>query len=152
MTAYRLVKARHPVFDTTGARIHGGRWNSPGSPVIYFSDSFAGSILEILTRAVIRRSAGTYHHAVVHIPDSVVEVLDETTLPGWDGTDVQTAPSRTFGDRWLRERRTLALSVPSVPSRPHGRNVLLNRAHPDFTALDLPGAKPFVWDRRLIHR
>ena len=50
-TAYRVTKARYPVFDGTGAERMGGRWNSRGRPVVYCADSMAGSLVEILVHA-----------------------------------------------------------------------------------------------------
>ena len=35
-------------FDGEGARLHGGRWNSPGTRVAYASDSIALAALEVL--------------------------------------------------------------------------------------------------------
>ena len=52
MLAWRISKTRHAPFDGTGARLRGARWNSPGRPVIYAADSFAGSILEVLAHAL----------------------------------------------------------------------------------------------------
>src|ERR1700719_2551514 len=83
ITAWRIVKARQAAgaFDGDGARVDGGRWNSPGTPVVYTSQSAALAALEILVhlgRASILR-------AYVLIPctfdDAVVSRLDRRRLP-----------------------------------------------------------------------
>src|SRR5262245_29579658 len=50
LTAWRIVKARHAAnaFDGEGARLEGGRWNSPGTPTVYTSQSAALAALELL--------------------------------------------------------------------------------------------------------
>lgn len=50
MRAYRLVKARYAdtAFDGSGAKAHGGRWNSKGVTMVYASDSVALAALELL--------------------------------------------------------------------------------------------------------
>ena len=46
--AWRLVKWKHrrSAFDGEGARLAGGRWNLPGSTVVYASESLALAALE----------------------------------------------------------------------------------------------------------
>ena len=50
MRAYRLAKARYAdtALDGSGAKAHGGRWNSKGVPMVYASDSIALAALELL--------------------------------------------------------------------------------------------------------
>ena len=49
-TAWRLVRAERSAdaFTGEGARLYGGRWNSPGKAVIYTSEHQATAVLEIL--------------------------------------------------------------------------------------------------------
>src|ERR1700761_4772780 len=103
MIAYRIADGRHPIFDGAGARVHGGRWNSPGPPVIYASETYSGALLEILVHANL--SQPPKHHRVVEIHfDEEVEI--ETVAIGqigsWDAEDL-TAP-RAFGDEWIRTK------------------------------------------------
>jgi RES domain-containing protein len=147
--AWRICKTRHPPFDGTGAMLVGARWNSAGRPMIYAADSFAGAILEILAHTLRPRTLAGPHHAIrLDVPDEFVEVLDPAQLPGWEAPSSPEALS--FGDRWLREARSVALVVPAVPSRPVGRNVLLNPVHPGIARLDI--SDPFLvpWDERLF--
>lgn len=149
MFVWRTCKSRHDPYDGTGAALEGGRWNSPGRPVLYGADSFAGTLLEILAHSTRPRTLPGAHHAVrVSIPDNLVERLDPDRLPGWELRDSPEA--RGFGDQWLVEARTVALVVPTVPSRPVGRTVLINPLHPDAGRM-VRGA-PFAvpWDERLF--
>jgi len=48
VTAYRLHRTRYTGRDATGAKLWGGRWNSPGKDVLYASSSLALACLEVV--------------------------------------------------------------------------------------------------------
>lgn len=62
--------------------------------------------------------------------------------------DIMPDDPRTFGDGWLRERRTAVLQVPSaiVPENP---NLLLNPAHPLAAKAGFVSTRRFEFDQRL---
>lgn len=149
MIAWRITKARHHPLDPTGARLHGARWNSPGSAVLYAADSFAGALLEILAHSARPRTLPGPHHAVrLEIPDDALTVLDPARLDGWERPQSEVA--RSAGDTWLREGSTLALSVPSLPARPVGRNLLLLPHHPEWPRVTVSEPFPVPWDDRIF--
>lgn len=149
MLAWRITKTRHPPFDGTGARRHGARWNPPGFAVVYAADSFAGALLEILVHAARPRTLPGAHHGVeIRIPDELVEWPRDDALGRWAERD--SAAAAAFGERWLREARTVALAVPSLPARPVGKTVLINPAHPDATRISVGAPFPVPWDERLF--
>ena len=57
MQIFRIADSRHPVWSGTGAMLVGGRFNSPGRPVIYGALSFAGAMLEVLGQPYIRTAS-----------------------------------------------------------------------------------------------
>jgi RES domain-containing protein len=149
MRAFRIADRRHPIFDGTGARLVGGRWNSPGHPLIYTSETYAGALLEVLVHANIGRVPETQAWIAIEIPDAVSrEVITSEQVSGWDADDQRA--SRAAGDRWLEERRSAVLLVPSLVSGGLERNVLINPAHPDCVAIAVSGPYEVRWDRRLF--
>ena len=151
MRAFRIADRRFPIFDGSGARQTGGRWNSPGYAVIYAAETFAGALLEILVHSNLSRLPKTQAVVDITIPDDIaIEVLTSAALPGWNKTD-QLA-SRAFGDQWLQDRRTAVLLVPSVPTGGRERNVLLNPGHPQFAGISASPPQNIVWDARLSRR
>lgn len=149
MIAWRIAKTRHPAYDGTGAALWGARWNSAGRPVIYAADSFAGAILEVIAHATTPKTLpGSYHAVRIEIPDELAEAADREALPGWDLKDSPVALA--YGDVWLAERRSAALMVPAVTSRPVGRNVLINPAHPEAGRIGVSAEFPVPWDERLF--
>lgn len=148
---FRIGDERHPLWDGTGAALVGGRWNSPGRPVIYGSLSYACAMLEILAHASIGRIPDTHRFVIADVPDSVpIEHLKPDLLPsGWDAENY--APAREFGDLWLKQARSTVLLVPSVVARLEW-NALINPLHPKFAQLTLSPSQKVIWDKRLFAR
>ena len=140
-SGFRIAKARHAMdaFDGDGARRYGGRWNSPGTPLVYTSATRALAVLELLATYVLIEA--TFDAALV-------ERLEPVRLPrNW-----RAFPSRAslqeIGDRWAAERRSAVLEVPSAVV-PAESNFLLNPLHRDFPKIAVGGSSRFEFDPRL---
>jgi RES domain-containing protein len=151
ITAWRLVKSRHSAaaFDGEGARLHGGRWNSPGTRVAYASDSIALAALEVLAHLQSTAVLQSYSLAAIRFPEELVEVLPETSLPqGWRRFPTPPA-NQAIGDQWVAQGRSLVLRVPSAII-PSAANFLINPLHPDFTRTVIERPERFAFDPRLL--
>ena len=149
LTTFRIgdPAGSYPIFDATGSTLAPGRWNTPGSPVIYTSEHYSTALLEKLVHGS-GRLPPNQHYVTVTIPRGVsYEVLSEPALPGWDTMPAMV--SKAFGERWCVERRSAILIVPSVVARPDN-NVVINPAHPESAAIDVSLHRPVYWDRRLF--
>ena len=147
--AFRIADRRFTVFDGTGAFLNGGRWNSPGRRVIYASETYPGAILEMLAHTRIGKVPRTHERIEITIPSNVsIEHVDPKSLKGWDAPDSVIASQ--FGDEWLRQQRSLILTVPSLPASELARNVLINQDHPELVQLKISPPQPVVWDSRLF--
>lgn len=149
-TAWRIIQRRQATraFDGSGARKFGGRWNSPGTAIVYTAQSQSLAILEILVHLNAPDLLQRYVLLPVSIAEAFVEKLPAKTLPGnWRCTP---APSslKNIGDEWVRSGRSVVLQVPSalVPAE---HNFLLNPAHSDFTKIVIGEPVPFRFDSRL---
>jgi RES domain-containing protein len=144
----RLHDPNDAPLDATGARLHGGRWNSPGADVVYAALTYAGAILETRVHANVRRPPPR-EIAVITIPAGVrVSELTAADVRGWD--DADQVASRTAGDAWLSASRSLALIVPSKAGAPLERNVALNLRHADAQQVNIQSAGAVPWDLRLF--
>lgn len=136
-------------FDGEGARRVGGRWNSEGVSVVYCSASLALAVLEVLVNAKDNLVLIPYQAVSVNVDETQIEALDERTLP----EDWQLSPPpysiRNLGDKWVAERRSLALAVPSAVI-PLERNYVLNPRHPAFDGLVKGKPIPLPVDARLL--
>lgn len=149
MRIFRIADRRHSVWSGTGAMLMGGRFNSPGRPVIYGALNFAGAMLEVLAHARIGKVPKRHVWVEAQVSEDVtIERVSVEDLPaGWDAPDAQVA--RRFGDQWIEEARSAILVVPSVVARAEC-NPVVNPAHPDAGRLMVSAPQPVVWDQRLF--
>jgi len=149
-SGFRIAKARHArdAFDGEGARRYGGRWNSPGTPLVYTSATRALAVLELLVHLQASELLATYVLIEATFEAALVERLEPVRLPrNW-----RAFPSRVglqeIGDRWAAERRSAVLEVPSAVV-PAESNFLLNPLHRDFAKIAVGGSSRFEFDPRL---
>ncbi len=158
MFIYRFSKAayaknREQILSGIGAKKVGGRWNEPGTPLLYTSGTPELALLEYL----------------VHLSDASLEelppiVLIKLALPsgtpiedltldqlpsGWQLADSGIA--RTAVKDWLRERKTFVLKVPSVVM-PVSNNFLLNPLHSLLEQVEVAQVQPFQLDHRFLQK
>ena len=148
MILWRLTKARcaQTAFDGEGARLYGGRWNSPGRAVVYLAGSLALAALEILVHVRSQAELEGYVKIRVEASEDLVGTVEALPKNWQQGR----APdeTRAIGDTWLRAGETPLLRVPSVII-PEEYNYLLNPQHPRFSDLTVGEAEPFSFDPRL---
>jgi RES domain-containing protein len=147
MRFYRIADSRHSPESGEGARLHGGRWNSPGRAVIYACETQTGAILEKL----VHTNGHMPKHQVCvtyEAPNALKAVsVEPDAVPGWNRPDMVV--SRAVGDAWLAAGESAILRVPSVVFSVE-RNVLLNPAHADFARVRVMETEPVRWDERLF--
>lgn len=142
--AWRLVKTKYlaNAWDGEGARLHGGRWNSPGVRAVYTSESLALAVLEGLVHTQVSALLPAYSAIRVDFDEALVETLNRAALPqNWRD---YPAPRevRVIGDTWVADRRSAILCVPSAII-PTESNYLMNPEHPDFKSMTIAPAAPF---------
>ncbi len=136
----------------TGARLTGGRWNSPGRPVVYTSTSMSLAVLETVVH--LKSSSFPFARYLVRleVPHALWKarrVHEVAQLPdGWDALPAGSV-SRHHGDDWLAAGHPLLLEVPSVVL-PEESNVLINPLHRDAHKVKATMVRPFAYDARLV--
>lgn len=149
MHVWRLTRRRFRKLDGEGARRAGGRWNNPGSAVIYTASTLSLAALECLVHVDIEDAPGDLIAMRIEVPDDVpTQELAADGLPD----DWQREPRHPAciesGERWLGEGRALALCVPSAVI-PEEANWLINPAHPDAGRVRILSTRQFTFDPRL---
>lgn len=135
-----------------GARIAGGRWNSLGLPAIYCAESLALAVLEILVHAAtVEERADPRVWFKITVPEASCRSLSVRRLPkNWNDPSIHPE-TVSMGDEWLRDRKSVALRVPSGVV-PGAWNIILNPQHPAFRKLvRWAPPKPLLIDARLIN-
>jgi RES domain-containing protein len=153
MKAWRITKKRRAktAFSGEGARLYGGRWNSPGVPVVYVAESQSLAVLEVLVHLDSPALLKKYVFLEVDFEASLVLDLDRSFLPkNWQSDPVPEAV-QAIGDRWVLSGDSAVLRVPSVLV-PGESNFLLNPRHPDFGKVGVSRPLAFRFDPRLARR
>ncbi len=141
MRLWRLAREAHSALDGEGARMFGGRWNSPGRPVVYCAGSAALAILEVRVHLDLPLDLLPEDYRLFAIETGNRAPLDAP--PGaWDDP-------RGFGDDWLACRRSAIVRVPSILV-PEESNLLINPLHPEAPGIQLVSQRPFQFDTRLF--
>jgi len=81
---YRVCRAVHSRLDGLGAKLAGGRWNSPGHSVVYKAERVSLAVLEI---------SEEFPRADARLPD---------------------ANSQDLSDHWIERQLSAVLCVPSA--------------------------------------
>jgi RES domain-containing protein len=150
MRAFRIVKKRHALsaFSGDGARTYGGRWNLPGTPMVYAAQTRALAALESLAHFGGAERRMTFVTFEVEIPDKLAMRLEVANLPRDWRSGEPIAATQALGSEWQRERRSAALVVPSILV-PQESCVLLNPEHPDTDKILVTYPEPFTFDARI---
>lgn len=153
VSAWRIVKRKlvAEAFTGEGARVYGGRWNSPGTRIVYTSQSQALAALEILVHLESEEVLEHYVMIEVCFDPVLITKTENFKLP----VDWQAGPAplslQSIGDGWVAASVLAVLQVPSAVI-PDESNFLLNPAHPEFSKLTIGKPSPFPFDPRLIAR
>ncbi len=153
MRAWRIVKASHAAGAMTGegARLYGGRWNSPGRAVVYAASSLSLAALEMLV-GLDDYGLLVADYSCLHLDFdlSLVERVPVESLPP-DWRRFEHPALAALGDAWIASLRAAVLEVPSAVI-PQESNFCINPAHPDFPQITVGKLQPFPFDGRLIKR
>ena len=144
----------HTELDGEGARLFGGRWNSPGLRALYTSSHLSLSVLEtyVSIPLLLRNSLPVYQAVRISIPDTASTVrVSPAQFAELLTTSDHVAASRSVGDDWIARRDSLVLQVPSVLV-PEEDNLILNPEHPAAGDVRIVSVRAFHFDPRLVMR
>ena len=129
--AWRICRLPFADLHGKGARRYGGRWNSPGRPLVYLAEHPALAALEVR----------------VHLD------LPHDLLPDEPPEEVTMLPADTVavGDAWIETAHSAVLRVPSVLLS-SAWNLLLNPRHARASEAQIISIEPFRFDPRLWGR
>jgi RES domain-containing protein len=151
MQIWRICRAKFAAeaFTGSGARRFGGRWNSPGVPMVYASRSLALAAMELFVHLEPNQQPDDLVSIAATLPEGEpARRLEPGRLPrGWWKDDFE--PLRAIGDKWIREKSGLAIEVPSAALRVEW-NVLVNPLHPAIAEIQVEEPQAFRFDARMF--
>ncbi len=127
-SVYRLVRRERAAdaLSGEGARRYGGRWNPPGTAVVYASESRALAVLETFVHLTLEARVLAFVLLTLDLPGRAQLRRRADARP-----PRLLAASQEAGLRWVEDGDALALVVPSLVV-PQEKNYVLNVAHPQF--------------------
>jgi RES domain-containing protein len=143
---YRVCRAIFSRLDGGGAKLAGGRWNSPGRSVVYMAESVPLAVLENLVHMSRTDFPKGYVVAGAALPDAA-PLLTEVQLRIAAG--LVDSSERAVGDYWIEHDLSAVLQVPSAVVQ-GSSNFLLNPAHPGFRRIVAHRPIEFQFDPRLF--
>jgi RES domain-containing protein len=153
VSAWRIVKRRlaKDAFSGEGARLYGGRWNSPGVSVVYTAQSQSLAALELLVHLETPDLLLEYVLIEARFDSSLITRLGKSDLPADWRASPAPASTRAIGDAWIAEEPSPVLEVPSAVI-PVENIFLLNPQHSGFAKIEMGSPIDFEFDPRLIDR
>lgn len=153
VSAWRIVKRKlaKDAFSGEGARLYGGRWNSPGVSVVYAAQSQSLAALELLVH--LENSELLYEYVVIEarFDSSLITRIAQSDLPvDWRASPAP-ASARAIGDAWIAGEPSPVLELPSAVI-PAENIFLLNPQQSAFAKIEIGSPVDFEFDPRLIDR
>jgi len=151
MRVWRLTRPPYldSAFEGTGSATNGGRWNAPGSFVVYTAEHLSLAALEVLVHFDPDLTPNEFLAIPADVPDTLIgATVSVQSLPARWRTEPAGSELLAIGKAWLGAGVHVALVVPSAVI-PHEHNVLLNPLHPDFAQVRVGTPEPFSSDGRL---
>jgi RES domain-containing protein len=151
MKVWRICRAKFAAeaFSGHGARRFGGRWNSRGVPMVYASSSLALAAIELFVHLEPNQQPEDLVSMAATLPKGEPAPrlkLDQLPPDLWKHDFEQL---RAIGDKWIREKSSLAIEVPSALLRAEW-NVLVNPLHPAVEEIKVEKPQPFRFDERMF--
>lgn len=150
MVFWRLTLKKHVAPDGEGARRYGGRWNKPGTPVVYTSGTLSLAALEYLVHVDSDILPDSLVSVQATIPESLaIETIHPSDLPDNWRDKIIPVHLQELGTSWAKGVTTPILKVPSVVIE-HEWNYVLNPLHREFPRIIWDTGMPFSFDPRLL--
>lgn len=154
MLLYRIAKSKQRATDLSGMGAYkfGGRWNHPGTYVLYTSENSSLAYLESLVHFdpdIIPPKLYILGIEVGGEPNLIDTLSDAAYPKNW--MKLGNLENKRLGDKWMREAKYLGIRVRSAVN-PKEFNCLLNPSFPRYHDLvKVISVERLPVDRRLIN-
>src|SRR6187551_1956662 len=138
MEVFRLSRAVHgKILSGIGASKQGGRWNSPGTEIIYTSANRSLAMTEVVVHFAIGSIPDGFMMMTIEVPDTIsLREIDILSLPAKWNQFPPLKATQSIGDLFIKEGKACLLKVPSAVTT-GDFNYLINPVHPDFKKIKI---------------
>jgi RES domain-containing protein len=152
MFVYRIVKNSRRTDDLSGmgAFHQGGRWNSPGTYMLYSSENSSLAFLESLVYFDQEEMPEKLHVIFIKIAEEApIYILPYHHYPS-NWMEPESLESKLIGDKLMEGKKYLAIKVKSRVN-PYEFNYLLNPLFPRYhDMVKITSVNELAIDKRLI--
>lgn len=149
MIAFRICNTKYQDdISGTGAKLYGGRWNSPGIPMLYLAGSVSLAMLEMLVHLQFADKSTDFALLDIQAPsyDQLQKLQADKLKQDWQ-EDVDY--TRFIGDEFIKQGQQLILQVPSAIVEEE-YNYLINPLHRLFDKVTVENTRIIRFDERLF--
>ncbi|OKS85037.1 RES family NAD+ phosphorylase [Mucilaginibacter polytrichastri] len=153
MLVYRIVKVQKRTTDLSGmgAFKEGGRWNNPGTYMLYTSENSSLAYLESLVHFEAENTPPNLYIITIDVKadDSLIYTLPVDSYPqSWQ--QIGNLANKQLGDELMDERKFLAIKIKSAINTLE-YNCLLNPLFPGYhNVVKVLNVAPLPVDARLV--
>jgi RES domain-containing protein len=148
MLVYRISSPKY-IEDLSGAgsKQYGARWNDKGVAMVYFAESRAMAVMEVLVHLRPEDIDKDFILAEFEISDDSILTINISDLPeNWkEESEVETL--KEIGNKFIKENKFLIMKVPSVIIE-EDYNLVFNPNHPHAHKIKLIEKRIFKFDVR----
>lgn len=148
MLVYRISSPKY-IEDLSGAgsKQYGARWNDKGVAMVYFAESRAMAVMEVLVHLRPEDIDRDFILAEFEISDDSFLTININDLPeNWkEESEVETL--KEIGNKFIKENKFLIMKVPSVIIE-EDFNLVFNPNHPHAHKIRLVEKRIFKFDVR----
>lgn len=128
----------------TGSFLHGGRWNTAGTRLLYTAENNVLAAFEVALRIPLDQISKNYVMIPVEVPDGV-ETYTPRLPKNWY-SDIEL--TQHIGDTFVKEGQSLLMKVPSALIT-DSYNYLINPAHSLIAKVRPREPRTILFDKRL---
>ncbi len=153
MEVFRLTSGRYKdQLSGKGAAIHGGRWNSVGTEIIYAASNRSLAMAEVTVKLDSYELTKDFFMLTVYIPDNskTIKLSSEELPDNWNSFP-HISETQYIVDNIVKENKYCIIQVPSVVVFGE-HNYLINPEHKDFRKIKIIDSVKFPFDDRLFYK
>jgi RES domain-containing protein len=147
MIVYRCCLARWAKdLSGQGSFLFGGRWNMPGTYLLYTAENNVLAALEVALRIPLEDISKAYVMIPIELPDDA-SIVQPTLPKNWY---MNMDATQALGQDFVTKNKHLLMKVPSALIS-DSFNYLVNPRHEGIQKVKVLDPKPILFDKRLMN-
>ncbi len=152
MLVYRISSPKFiEDLSGNGSKQYGGRWNDKGIAMVYFAESRAMAVMEVLIHLRPEDIDRDFMLAVFEVPDDEILTIKIGNLPrNWkESSEIESL--KTIGNEFVKNNKYLLMRIPSVILEEEF-NLVLNPNYQSADEIKLIDKRIFRFDMRFKNK